>query len=234
MRAVLLAGGKGTRLRPYTTVLPKPLMPVGDKSILEILIAQLQDSGFHKVTISLGHLAHLVRAVIGNGDKWDVAIDYSIEDVPLGTSGPLALVPELDETFLVLNGDILCNIDFRELLAFHREQGACLTIAAHARRVDIDYGVLYKSGHVLKNYDEKPSIDYEVSMGIYVFEPEVLQYIQPNTRMDFPDLIQILMNEGKDIAVFGFDGIWYDLGREEDFKSVQKQLPDLKKSISSL
>lgn len=234
MRAVLLAGGRGTRLRPYTTVLPKPLMPVGDKSILEILVAQLQHSGFRRLTISLGHLAHLVKAVIGNGDSWEVSVDYSIEDSPLGTAGPLALVPELNETFLVLNGDVLSNLDFDELLSFHKKQEACVTIASHKRRIDVDYGVLRRSGRLLEGYDEKPVIDYEVSMGIYVIEPRVLQYIQPNEYMDFPDLVQFLLTEGEDVAVFDFDGIWFDLGREEDFKSVQKQLPELRTKISFL
>ena len=234
MRAVILAGGQGTRLRPYTTILPKPLMPVGDKAIVEIIIDQLKHHGFSHITVALGHLAHLIKAVLGNGDRYQMTVDYSIEDVPLGTSGPLALIEDLDGPFLVMNGDILSNIDFNEVVRFHKEQGAMATIAVHKRLVKIDYGVLNRSGYALLNYQEKPVIDYEVSTGVYVLDSSVLRYIIPSTRLDFPDLIQRLVGNREKVSCYPFSGIWYDLGRAEDFRYVQDHIVKFKDSIPFL
>ena len=223
MRAVILAGGQGTRLRPYTTILPKPLMPVGDKAIVEIIIDQLKHHGFNHITVALGHLAHLIQAVLGNGDRHQMTVDYSIEDVPLGTSGPLALIEDLDGPFLVMNGDILSNIDFNEVVRFHKEQDAIATIAVHKRLVKIDYGVLNRSGYALLNYQEKPVFDYEVSTGVYVLDSSVLRYIIPSTRLDFPDLIQRLVGNREKVACYPFSGIWYDLGRRRRFSICSGQ-----------
>lgn len=234
MKAVVLAGGKGTRLLPYTTIIPKPLMPVGEKSILEVLLRQLEHYGVTDVTISLGHLGHLVQAVLGNGDKFAAKIDYSVEDEPLGTSGPLSLIPDLNDTFLVLNGDILTNIDLHRMIEFHRSNDSVATIATHRRSIDINYGVIHSSDCRLVNYSEKPTLDYEVSMGIYVLEPSVLKYISPSSYLDFPDLVQILMANGESVFTFPFDGIWYDLGRVEDFQRVQAQLEEMKEAIPFL
>lgn len=231
MRAVVLAGGKGTRLRPYTAILPKPLLPVGDRPILEVLIRQLRSFRIDRVTISLGHLAHLVQAVLGNGDQFGITIDYAIEDSPLGTCGPLSLVETPDEPFLVLNGDVLTDLDFGKLMEFHRSRKGFVTIAAHKRQVAIDYGVLRKDGEVLEHYDEKPVIDYEVSMGVYVFDPYVLNYIKPRTYMDFPDLIKILLTNNEPVSIYEFNGIWYDLGRQEDFVFVQDRFSELKDRV---
>ncbi len=234
MRAVILAGGKGTRLLPYTTILPKPLMPVGERAILEILIRQLQECGFNNLTICLGHLAHIVQSVLSNGNKFRSRITYSIEDVPLGTSGPLSLVPGLDGTFMVVNGDVLCNLDYGELIRFHRSRNASLTIATHQRTVHVDYGIVHTSGDRLTKYEEKPVIKYQVSMGVYVFEPSVLKYIPPCTYLDFPDLVQTLLRQGEHVCQYPFDGIWFDLGRIEDFQEVHDRYEDLKKAIPFL
>ena len=221
MRAVILAGGQGTRLRPYTTVLPKPLLPVGHKAIVEVIIDQLKTHGFTHITLALGHLAHLIKAVLGNGDKYRLTVDYVVEDIPLGTSGPLAMIKDLDGTFLVMNGDILSNIDFNDVVRFHREQKAMATIAVHKRVVTIDYGVLDRAGYSLVTYKEKPVFDYEVSTGIYVLESSVLRYIIPDSRLDFPELVQRLMKNREKVSCYPFEGMWYDLGRAEDFSFVQ-------------
>jgi NDP-sugar pyrophosphorylase family protein len=234
MRAVILAGGQGTRLRPYTTILPKPLMPVGQKAIVEVIIDQLKHHGFNHITLALGHLAHLVKAVLGNGDRFQVSVDYSIEEIPLGTSGPLGLIKNLDGTFLVMNGDVLSNIDFNDVLRFHREQHAIATIAVHKMVVKIDYGVLNRAGYSLLNYQEKPSLDYEVSTGIYVLESSVLRYIIPFSHLDFPDLVRQLMGNGEKVACYPFTGIWYDLGRTEDFRYVQDHMHKFREAIPFL
>lgn len=231
MRAVILAGGKGTRLLPYTTVLPKPLMPIGDQAIVEILIRQLRYHGFQRITVALGHLAHLVQALLGNGEKLGVKIDYSVEDVPLGTSGPLALIRGLDETFLVANGDVLTDINLEKMLRFHREQGAVATIATHCRRVDINYGVIHRDGFRVVRYDEKPVINYEVSLGIYIFDPLVLEHVPPGRYLDFPDLVTKLLQSGATVCSYPYEGVWFDLGRVEDFQAVHSTIDALREQI---
>lgn len=234
MRAVILAGGKGTRLAPYTTIVPKPLLPVGEQPIVEILIRQLANSGFHRITLALGHLAHLVQAVLGNGNHLGVRIDYSIESEALGTSGPLGLLDDLGDTFVVLNGDILTDMDFGSLLKFHRENQFYLTVACHERKVNIDYGVVHSEGLQIVRYEEKPVIRFHVSTGIYVFEPRVLEYISPGNYLDFPDLVKSLLDTGERVGCYPFNGMWFDLGRIEDFQAVHESWDDLKQSVPFL
>jgi NDP-mannose synthase len=234
MRAVILAGGQGTRLRPYTTVLPKPLLPVGHKAIVEIIIDQLKHHGFSHITLALGHLAHLVKAVLGNGERYQLTVDYCVEEIPLGTSGPLATIKDLDGTFLVMNGDILSDINFNDVLQFHQAQQAMATIAVHKRVVTIDYGVLDRAGYSLVTYKEKPVFDYEVSTGIYILESSVLRYIIPDSRLDFPDLVQRLIANREKVCCYPFAGIWYDLGRAEDFSFVQNHASTFHESIPFL
>jgi NDP-sugar pyrophosphorylase family protein len=221
MRAVILAGGKGTRLAPYTTILPKPLMPVGDMPILEIVIRQLAHRGFNELTLAVGHLAELLMAYCGDGSKFDVKIDYSREEQPLGTAGPIALVPNLNETFLVMNGDLLTTIDYGAMLKYHRERGALTTIACYQRDVKIDLGVIdVDSENWVANYIEKPTYHYAVSMGIYIFEPAILNYIARNQHLDLPELVLNLIKEGKKVNVFNFDGYWLDIGRHDDYEQA--------------
>jgi len=231
MRAIILAGGKGTRLLPYTTILPKPLMPIDQRPVVEIVIRQLQHHGFNRVTLALGHLAHLIQAVLGDGRHLQVQIDYSLEPAPMGTSGPLSLIRDLEDTFLVMNGDVLSDIDFTEILNFHQEQKATATIAVHRRKVHIDYGVLRRDGYRLLQYQEKPTIDYEVSTGIYMFQRKVIDYVAPYSYLDFPELVQVLINQNEKVVCYPFDGIWFDLGRVQDFQHVQDQIDHLKNSI---
>ena len=232
MRAVILAGGKGTRLRPYTTVIPKPLMPVGDRPILEIIIRQLKYYGFSQVTMAVGYLAELVEAYFSDGNKYGIKIDYSREDRPLGTIGSLSLIDGLDETFLVMNGDVLTNLDYRKLLNFHKKNHTVATIATYNKAVKIDLGVLeMDEGFRLKQYIEKPTLRYHVSMGIYVFEPEILGFIESNGYLDFPDLVLILMKAGKKVMAFPFDGYWLDIGRQEDYVRAQEEFETLKEKL---
>ena len=219
MRAIVLAGGKGTRLAPYTTVLPKPLMPIGEMPILEIVIRQLQKHGFDNLTLAVGYLGELLMAYCGDGSKFGVTLDYSREEQPLGTAGPIALVPNLNETFLVMNGDLLTTIDYAAMLKYHRERGALATIACYQRDVKIDLGVLdVDSDNWVANYIEKPTYHYSVSMGIYLFEPEILKYIPANQRLDLPELVIKLMQDGEKVNVFNFDGYWLDIGRHDDYE----------------
>src|SRR3954469_18278296 len=185
-RAVILAGGKGTRLRPYTTVLPKPLMPVGDRPILDVVVRQLRHRGFGRITVSTGYLAELIEAFFGDGGRHGVPIDYVREDEPLGTAGALALVDGLDDDFLVMNGDVLTDIDYRELLDHHRENDAIATIATHRRHIEVSLGVLEfgdgSDATRVTDYHEKPEFDYEASMGVYCFSPRVLEFIDAGRR----------------------------------------------------
>ena len=221
MRAVILAGGKGTRLAPYTTVLPKPLMPIGEMPILEIVIRQLAYHHFNELTLAVGYLAELLMAYCGDGSKFNVKLDYSREEQPLGTAGPLALVSNLQDTFLVMNGDLLTTIDYSAMLKYHRDRGAIATVACYQRDVKIDLGVIEVSpDNWVSKYIEKPTYHYAVSMGIYIFEPAILQYIIPNQRLDLPELVTKLQGVGERVNVFNFEGYWLDIGRHDDYEKA--------------
>ncbi len=224
MRAVILAGGKGARLAPYTTIFPKPLMPIGDMPILEIVIRQLSRHGFKDLTLAVGHLAELLVAYFGDGSKFGVNLKYSREEQPRGTAAPIALVPDLSETFLVMNGDLLTNIDYNAMLEYHRARGAPATIACYPRDVMIDFGVIeVDSENWVANYIEKPKYHYSVSMGIYIFEPDVLNYIDPDHYLDIPQLFIKLMEAGQRINVYRFGGYWLDIGRHDDYERAIEQ-----------
>ena len=221
MKAVILAGGKGTRLAPYTTVFPKPMMPVGDIPILEVVIRQLGAAGFTEIILAVGHLAELLMAYFGDGRKFGVRLTYAREETPLGTAGPLAHIPGLDETFLVMNGDLLTTLDYGELLAYHRAHRPLATIATHERVVQIDYGVVEtETGNRIRAYTEKPRLGYRVSMGIYIFEPEVVHLLEPSRRFDFPDLVHLLLEQGAPVLSYPFAGYWLDIGRPDDYQQA--------------
>mgnify|MGYP001134073396 CR=1 FL=1 len=226
MKAVILAGGKGTRLKPYTTVFPKPLMPVGDKPILEIIIHQLKSQSLKDIIITVGHLSELIVNFFGDGSKLGVNIKYSKEDQPLGTAGGLGLIKEeLKDTFLMVNGDTLTTLSFSDLINYHKRNGAIATIALKKREVYIDFGIVeLDSTNSIKGYIEKPSIDYLVSMGVYVFEPRVLEYIKVGERLDFPDLIKTLISNGETVKGFVHDGYWLDIGRSEDYEKANEEI----------
>jgi NDP-sugar pyrophosphorylase family protein len=225
MRAVILAGGRGTRLRPFTASFPKPLVPLGDRPVIELLIRNLVSAGICDITLTLGHLAELVQAYFHNRRRLppQLNLDYVVEDEPTGTAGSLALVPGLNDTFLVMNGDLLTDLDFNRLIAFHREQGAALTIATHRRHVKIDLGVLeFDETAAITNYIEKPEHSYYVSMGVYVYEPEVLNHVAPGEYLDFPDLVLRLLAERQRVSAYLSDCLWLDIGRPDDYARAQQ------------
>jgi NDP-sugar pyrophosphorylase family protein len=221
MKAVVLAGGKGTRLAPFTTVIPKPLMPIGDMPILEVMLRQMKRAGVDEVVLAIGHLGQLLRAFFGDGSKYGLRISYSIEERPLGTAGPLALIDGLDEPFLVVNGDTLTMLDLAEFSAFHHRSGAIATIALSQRLMNIDLGVVQvnEDGAVV-GYVEKPKYEFQASMGIYLFEPRALKYIPRGEYFDFPTLVLRLLEAGEDVAGYRFEGYWKDLGRPEDYEQA--------------
>lgn len=232
MKAVILAGGKGTRLAPYTHILPKPLMPIDDMPILEVLLRQMKRAGVNHVVLTVGHLSSLLRAYFGTGEQWGLDISYSYEDKPLGTAGPIALVPGLDKTFLVTNGDVLTMLNLRKLVAFHKQKGGIATIAAHRRQVKIDLGVIQWDGDDrVSGYIEKPTTDYTVSMGMYIFEPRVLEYIPVGEYLDFPDLILKLLANGEKVCGYTFDGYWMDLGRPDDYAQANEDFSRMRKQF---
>lgn len=226
MRAIILAGGKGTRLAPYTTVLPKPLMPIGDMPILEVVLRQLAHHGFKNVTLAVGHLAELLMAYCGDGEKFGLTIDYSREEEPLGTAGPIALVPNLNETFLVMNGDLLSTLDYSAMWKHHKERGAVATLASYRRDVKIDLGVVEAEDGWVKDYIEKPTYHYAVSTGVYIFEPAILNYIERGKRLDLPELVLRLLEKNQKVNVYNFDGYWLDIGRHDDYETAMREFAE--------
>jgi NDP-mannose synthase len=225
-RAVILAGGRGTRLAPYTSILPKPLMPIGDRSILEIVVRQLADSGIRDMTFCVGYLSHLIRAVFDAGavdinSNGGVNIAYVQEHEALGTAAPLRLVEGLEETFIAMNGDVLTTLDYRNLVNHHRDAGNVLTIATHRRSIKIDYGILHLDvRRRVRDFEEKPELASVVSMGIYVMEPAVLHFIPEGRPFDFPDLVHALLAAGAPVGAYEYDGLWFDIGRHEDYEQA--------------
>ena len=229
MKAVVLAGGKGTRLAPYTKILPKPLMPIGDMPILEVLLRQMKMAGIREVILTVGHLSEILRAFFQDGHQWGMDIDYSYESCPLGTAGPIALIDNLSETFLVTNGDVLTTLPLRDLINFHLDQHAIATIAAHHRKVKIDLGVIQWDGTpIINGYIEKPTYDYCVSMGIYIFEPRVINYIPHGEYLDFPDLVKRLIAVGEKVVGYAYDGYWQDLGRPDDYERATEDFEKMR------
>lgn len=224
MQAIILAGGRGTRLKPYTVTFPKPLMPVGDYPILEVIIRQLSRYGFCDIVMAVGHLKELIQAFFNDGRQWGVNISYSVEEKPLGTAAPLQLVENCEDNFLVMNGDVLTDLHFDDFFQYHKDNGAVCTIASYKKPVKIDLGVLKaKENNELYDYIEKPTLHYSVSMGVYAFKKEVLNYIPANEYFDFPDLIKKLLKNGKKVLEYPFDGCWLDIGRPEDYESAAEE-----------
>lgn len=230
MKAVILAGGKGTRLKPYTTVFPKPLMPLGDKPILEIIIRQLKAQNFKEIILMVGYLGELIMAFFGDGSKFGVNIKYSKEEQPLGTVGGLSLIRnELKDTFLMVNGDTLTTLNFSDLIEYHRRSDAMATIALKKRPVRIDFGVIEvnESTNEVKGYTEKPTLESFVSMGVNALRPDILQYIEHGKYMDFPNLVQNLLVAKKQVKGYVFDGYWLDIGRPDDYERANAEIEEI-------
>ena len=229
MRAVILAGGKGTRLRPYTTLIPKPLVPLGGKySILEIIVMQLARSGFTHITLAVNHLSNLIMAYFGDGGRFGVKLDYSIEDKELSTIGPLTLIPDLPENFLFMNGDILCDLDYRAFFEAHVADGSRVSVSGYRRNVKIDFGVLDHDGnHRLTAFREKPAYSFDVSMGIYCIQRDVVRELPVGMPYGFDTLMTDGLAQGKPITIRPFDGYWLDIGRPEDYEHANHNFDEL-------
>ena len=222
MKVVIQSGGKGMRLRPYTAVLPKPLLPVGSKPVLEMLLRWLRRNGVTDIYITTGYLGHLIRTFCGDGHQWDVKIAYSEEREPLGTIGALSLLrDQLDETFLVINGDVLTDLHVKSFISSHRARGAALTVATMRRSVRLDFGVIEETNGIVTHFREKPNLSSLVSMGIYCFEPEMLRHIPHGTPFGFDDLMFRMLDLGLPVNTFLHSGFWLDVGRIEDFQKAQ-------------
>jgi NDP-sugar pyrophosphorylase family protein len=218
MKAVILAGGKGSRLEPYTHVFPKPLMPIGSRPILEIVLRQLARAGVSEAVLTVGHQAAKLMKMVTAAGEFDLRIKYSEEKTPLGTAGPLRHIRGLGTDFLVLNGDVLTDLDFKRFIAFHKKSGAIATIAAFQRDVHIDFGVIETDGNDVIDYYEKPRIESLVSMGIYAFKRDILNHIPARGPFDFPDLVHKLLDQNLHPVVYRHRGQWLDIGRPDDYK----------------
>ncbi len=220
---IILAGGRGTRLAPYTTVLPKPLMPVGDVPILEIVIRQLAAHGLKHIVVATGYLGALIEAYFGTGEQFGADICYSTETEPLGTAGPIGLarskIPRDD--ILVMNGDLLADVDYTAMVLYHQTAGNALTIGAHLKTHHVDLGVLdVDADGQLLGYREKPVHQYLVSMGIYVMQPAVVDMVRGGERCDLPDLVLRVLRDGQRVGIYRHEGTWLDIGRPEDFREA--------------
>lgn len=229
MKAIILAGGKGTRLKPYTTVIPKPLVPVGDKAILEILIAKLKKYGITDITVCINHLAELIMAYFGDGEKWGVKIEYSIEDKPLSTVAPIKLLKNLPDNFFIMNGDLLTDLDFRGLYDYHLRNKALLTVATYKRKPKIDFGVIDidNNKNVAIGFKEKPEYELNVSMGVYVFNKKLLDFVPDDKPFGFDDLMLRLLDEKQTIKVYPYDGYWLDIGNPDDYEKACQDIEGL-------
>lgn len=234
MKAVILAGGKGRRLLPYTTVFPKPLVPIGDRPVVDLIVRQLVHAGIHEVILSIGHLGELIEAYFQNGRRQigNLQLSYCRESKPLGTAGPLALIPGLNETFLAMNGDVFSDLSFHNMVDWHRRRQADLTIAVKTRRYELEYGTLrYGKDGIVTDYLEKPAHEVQVSMGIYVYEPSVLDLIPPGEYLDFPDLVTRLIRVGRRVVAYENEAFWLDIGRREDYELAQAEYEKRKEEL---
>lgn len=236
--AVILAGGKGTRLAPLTTVLPKPLMPLGEGPILDVLLRQLAVQGWREVTLAVGHMANLIRAYCGNGSRYGLKLRYLEEEEPLGTVGPLAFLPEAarQRPILVMNGDLLTSLKFTDLVGAHVASGAAASIAVQRRDVQMEFGVMElgeQDGNTrqILNYREKPLLEATVSMGVYVFEPEAIDLIEPGLRLDLPEFVLRLLERGDKVSGYPFEGYWLDIGRHSDYQTALEDYERMKDAL---
>lgn len=230
---VILAGGKGVRLRPYTTIIPKPLVPIGDQySILEIVLRQLAGKGFERATLAIGHLGQLIRAYVGDGAQWGIDVDYVQEESPLGTIGPaLMVLDRLPDHFLLMNGDILTDLDYADLMDHHVKCGAPLTVATYERVHQVDFGVLDVTNRQVTSFTEKPPLTYSVSMGIYGVNKRHLERYTPGLPYGFDELMLDLIERGTLPASYQFDGFWLDIGRPDDYDQANREFGTIRSRL---
>jgi NDP-sugar pyrophosphorylase family protein len=227
VKAVIMAGGQGTRLAPYTTVLPKPLMPLADRPIIDVLLRQLVRAGVEEIHISVGHLGSLIESWIRNEPDYGVPVHFVYESTPLGTAGSLRRVPGLDAPFLALNGDVLTTLDLAVLAACRAERGAVAAMAVKERTVPVEYGVVHAdAGGSVTRLEEKPTLRYTVSMGVYAFDPRILEHMGPDERIDFPDVLTRAIEAGETVTTYAFDGYWRDIGNHDDYEAAITEFAD--------
>lgn len=233
MRAIIMAGGKGVRLRPYTTLIPKPLVPLGGQvSILEVVLMQLANAGFTHVTLAVNHLAHLIMAYFGDGARWGIKIDYSLENEPLSTIGPLTLIDDLPENFLVMNGDILCDLDFKDFYDQHVMQSSDVSVSTFQREAKIDFGVLrYDENMKLYEFEEKPTYEVDVSMGIYCLSKNSIAKLPRGKPYGFDNLMLDGIENNANIRISPFNGYWLDIGRPDDYEYADQNFEELSKKL---
>jgi NDP-mannose synthase len=225
---VVLAGGTGTRLRPYTTVLPKPLMPVGEMPVLEILLRRLAAAGFVRVNLAVGYLAELIEAYFRDGERFGVELVYWRETQPLGTAGPIAEMDLTEDRVLVMNGDLLTTLDFAPFVEGHVASGAAASLAVLSREVPIDFGVVHVDGVNVASFEEKPVITYDVSMGVYAFEQRVVELIPHGVKYDFPDLLGEVLGRGWPVHAHRSTDFWLDIGRTDDYELAHERFNELR------
>jgi len=230
-RAVVLAGGQGSRLRPYTVVLPKPLMPIGDYPILEVILRQLAGHGFERVTLAVNYQAEIVRAFCGDGSRWGIKVDYSLETKPLSTIAPLRLIPDLPENFLLMNGDVLTDLPMGKLYEEHVSQKRQFTIAASERTNLVDYGVLHARDNRLTGFEEKPKLQYLVSMGIYIMNRAVLEHVPAGQKYGFDDLMLAMLASKESVHVERYPGYWLDICRVDDYMRAVEEFDERRKQL---
>jgi NDP-sugar pyrophosphorylase family protein len=222
--AVIMAGGFGTRLRPLTEHIPKPMLPVGDRPLLERTIGRLRDAGIRRVHVSTHYLSEMITNYFGDGQAFGVDLRYVAEDRPLGTAGALKLMDQRHEPLLVINGDILTSVDFRDMLAHHRAHRADVTIGVRQYDLQVPYGVVERSGAYVSALREKPVMCFLVNAGIYLLEPSVYRYIPDGETFDMPDLIQRLLDDGRPVVSFPIVEYWLDIGRHDDYEQAQEDV----------
>ena len=232
MKAVIIAGGQGVRLRPFTTFVPKALVPIGDEPMISWIIQKLKISGISELYISVGHLAELIEAFCGDGCKFGVKINYIRDPVPLGTIGPLSLLREkLNETFVIVNCDVLTDADINKMIEFHKQNNSIFTLGLTNITHKISYGVIEKLENDVVNYNEKPEVHFPVSMGLHVLEPEALKYIPDNTKIDLPDFIMKLVSMHKPVKGYLHEGLWLDIGLPRDYDYANENFVEIRKKI---
>jgi len=221
LEAVVMAGGFGTRLRPLTEDTPKPMLPVGDKPILEHTIEQLKQVGIHHINITTHYQPEKIKTHFGDGSKFGVDIEYVSEDRPLGTAGAVGLVDTGPEPMLVINGDILTSVDLQAMYRYHRKHQADLTLGVRRYDFKVPYGVVECQGPQVRGISEKPEFAFLVNAGIYLLEPNVRQFIPPDERFDMTDLMDVLITEGRKVVSFPIVEYWLDIGQIDDYKKAQ-------------
>jgi dTDP-glucose pyrophosphorylase len=226
LQAVIMAGGYGRRMAELTTNLPKPMLPIGDSPLLELIIKQLRNTGIHRVNLATHFQPEKITDYFGNGERLDVEINYVREDEPLGTAGVLSLMPTPDEPLLVVNGDILTNVDFESMFSYHQEHQADLTVAVRKYEMQVPYGIIENDEWRVSGLQEKPLFEFLVNAGIYLLSPSAFAFVPSGQHFDMTDLIQILIKAGKTVACFPVHEYWLDIGRPADYSKAQQDVKD--------